>query len=60
MGHAMLHGLYCESLKHNVQIFSEYFALDLIMDKEEVLGAIALCMEDGSIHRLNPLAIRDE
>ena len=30
----------------------EYFALDLIMDKEGVCrGVIALCMEDGTIHR---------
>ena len=30
----------------------EYFALDLIMDKEGVCrGVMALCMEDGSVHR---------
>ena len=30
----------------------EYFALDLIMDKEGVCrGVLALCMEDGTIHR---------
>ena len=30
----------------------EYFALDLIMDKEGACrGVIALCLEDGSLHR---------
>lgn len=51
MGHAMLHALYSNSLKHDVQFFSEYFCLDLIMEGNKCLGVIALCMEDGSIHR---------
>lgn len=38
-------------------MFSEYFALDLIMEKGECLGVIALCMEDGSIHRFKHAAI---
>lgn len=29
----------------------EYFALDLLMENGECKGVIALCMEDGSIHR---------
>ena len=29
----------------------EYFALDLLMDKGECVGVIALCLEDGSLHR---------
>jgi len=33
-GHAMLHTLYGQAMKHNTQFFVEYFALDLIMDKE--------------------------
>jgi len=31
----------------------EYFALDLIMDKGKCVGVIALCMEDGTLHRFN-------
>ena len=51
-GHAILHTLYQQSLKHDVEFFVEYFALDLIMDDEGVCrGLIAWCLEDGSIHR---------
>jgi len=51
-GHALLHTLYGQALKHNATFFVEYFALDLIMDKEGVCrGVVALCLEDGTIHR---------
>jgi succinate dehydrogenase / fumarate reductase flavoprotein subunit len=51
-GHAILHTLYQQSLKHEVEFFVEYFALDLIMDEEGACrGVIAWCLDDGSIHR---------
>jgi succinate dehydrogenase / fumarate reductase, flavoprotein subunit len=50
-GHAMLHALYQQSLKYDADFYIEYFALDLIMENGECRGVIALCMEDGSIHR---------
>jgi succinate dehydrogenase / fumarate reductase flavoprotein subunit len=51
-GHAILHTLYQQSLKHEVEFFVEYFALDLIMDEEGACrGVMAWCLEDGSIHR---------
>ena len=50
-GHAMLHALYQQSLKYDADFFIEYFALDLIMEDGECRGVIAMCMEDGSIHR---------
>jgi len=51
-GHAMLHTLYGQSLRHAAEFFVEYFALDLIMDDEGACrGLIAMNMEDGSIHR---------
>jgi succinate dehydrogenase / fumarate reductase flavoprotein subunit len=51
-GHAILHTLYQQSLRNNVEFFSEYFALDLLMDGEGVCrGVIAWCLEDGTIHR---------
>ena len=51
-GHAILHTLYQQSLKHDVEFFVEYFALDLIMDDEGVCRCVtAWCLEDGSIHR---------
>ncbi|PWN29101.1 putative SDH1-succinate dehydrogenase flavo protein precursor, mitochondrial [Jaminaea rosea] len=50
-GHAMLHTLYGQSLRHNTNFFIEYFALDLIMEDGECVGVIALNQEDGTIHR---------
>lgn len=51
-GHAMLHTLYGQSLRHSAEFFIEYFALDLIMDDEGgCRGVIAMSIEDGSIHR---------
>ena len=50
-GHAMLHALYQQSLKYDADFFIEYFALDLIMEDGVCKGMIALCMEDGTIHR---------
>ncbi|HEY3654500.1 MAG TPA: succinate dehydrogenase flavoprotein subunit [Steroidobacteraceae bacterium] len=50
-GHAMLHTLYQQSLKHEGSFFIEYFALDLIMENGECRGVIALDMSDGTLHR---------
>ncbi len=50
-GHAMLHALYQQSLKYDADFYIEYFALDLIMEDGMCRGVIAMCMEDGSIHR---------
>src|SRR5262245_1488851 len=51
-GHAMLHTLYGQSLRHSAQFFVEYFAIDLIMDQDGACGGIvALCLEDGTLHR---------
>ena len=51
-GHAILHTLYGQSLRHNAQFFIEYFAIDLIMDaRGACCGVVALCLEDGTLHR---------
>ncbi|KAJ7835114.1 succinate dehydrogenase [Mycena olivaceomarginata] len=50
-GHALLHTLYGQSLRHDTQFFIEYFALDLLMQDGECCGIIALNMEDGTLHR---------
>ena len=51
-GHAILHTLYQQSLKHEAEFFIEYFAMDLIMDEEGVCrGVMAWNLEDGTIHR---------
>ena len=49
-GHAILHTLYSQSLKNNVDFFIEYFVLDLIFKDNECVGVLAWCLEDGSIH----------
>ncbi|MBS0213962.1 MAG: succinate dehydrogenase flavoprotein subunit [Proteobacteria bacterium] len=50
-GHAMLHTLYQQSLKHDAQFFIEYFALDLIMDAQGACrGVLALDMASGQLH----------
>ncbi|MBI3440653.1 MAG: succinate dehydrogenase flavoprotein subunit [Proteobacteria bacterium] len=51
-GHAILHTLYQQSLKHRAEFFIEYIALDLIMDDEGVCrGVMAWNLDDGTIHR---------
>jgi succinate dehydrogenase (ubiquinone) flavoprotein subunit len=50
-GHAILHSLYGQALRHNCQFFVEYFVMDLLMEDGECRGVIAICMEDGTIHR---------
>ncbi len=56
-GHAMLHALYQQSLKYAADFFIEYFAIDLIMDKGQCVGVIALCMDDGTLHRFRAKAV---
>jgi succinate dehydrogenase / fumarate reductase flavoprotein subunit len=51
-GHAILHSLYQQALKHDAQFFIEYFALDLLMDAEGVCrGVLAWNLADGTLHR---------
>lgn len=50
-GHAILHTLYQQSLKHDAQFFIEYFALDLIMENGVCRGVTALSLVDGTLHR---------
>jgi succinate dehydrogenase / fumarate reductase flavoprotein subunit len=50
-GHAILHTLYGQCVKHEVNFFIEYFALDLIMEDGVVRGVMAWNLDDGSIHR---------
>jgi len=51
-GHAILHTLYQQCLKHQAQFFIEYFALDLIMNENGACcGVVAWSLDDGKIHR---------
>jgi succinate dehydrogenase / fumarate reductase flavoprotein subunit len=57
-GHAILHTLYQQSLKHEVEFFVEYFALDLIMDEEGTCrGVMAWNLEDGTMHRFRAQSV---
>jgi succinate dehydrogenase / fumarate reductase flavoprotein subunit len=49
-GHAILHTLYQQALKHQAQFFIEYFVIDLIMDDGECKGILAWNLDDGSLH----------
>lgn len=51
-GHAMLHTLYGQSIKHECKYFIEYFAMDLLMVDGKCVGITALSMEDGTLHRM--------
>ena len=53
-GHAMLHTMYGQALKHAAEFYIEYFAIDLIMDENgRCRGVIALNLDDGTIHRFS-------
>jgi succinate dehydrogenase / fumarate reductase flavoprotein subunit len=51
-GHAILHTLYGQSLRHSAEFFIEYFAIDLLMDEGACRGVVALCLDDGTLHRV--------
>ena len=50
-GHAMLHTLYQQSLKHDAEFFIEYFAIDLIIEEGACRGVVALDLATGRLHR---------
>jgi succinate dehydrogenase / fumarate reductase flavoprotein subunit len=50
-GHAMLHTLYQQSLKHDAEFFIEYFAIDLMMEDGACRGVVAIDLATGSLHR---------
>ena len=51
-GHAILHTLYQQCLKHNTEFYVEYIALDLLMDDDGACrGLLAWNMDDGKLHR---------
>lgn len=53
-GHAILHTLYTQALRHNAQFFIEYFAVDLLMDEDGTCrGVVAWNLDDGTMHRFN-------
>jgi succinate dehydrogenase / fumarate reductase flavoprotein subunit len=52
-GHAMLHTMYGQALKHDVEFFIEHFAIDLMMDEGACRGLTAWKLDDGTLHRFS-------
>ena len=50
-GHAMLHTLYQQSLKHDAEFYIEYFAVDLMMEDGACRGVVAIDLATGRLHR---------
>ena len=49
-GHAILHTLYQQSLKHDAEFYIEYFATDLLMDEDGACrGVIAWDLAEGTL-----------
>lgn len=51
-GHAMLHTLYGNALKHDANFFIEHFALDLLMSDDGCVGVLAFDIEQGEYLKL--------
>lgn len=57
-GHAILHTLYQQALRHRAEFFVEYFALDLLMDEEGACrGVLAWNLADGGLHEFRAHAV---
>jgi succinate dehydrogenase / fumarate reductase flavoprotein subunit len=50
-GHAMLHTLYQQSLKHDAEFYVEYFAIELMMEDGACRGVVAIDLATGRLHR---------
>src|SRR5580698_7850078 len=50
-GHAMLHTLYQQSIRHEAEFYIEYFAIDLLMEGDECRGVVAIDLATGKLHR---------
>ncbi len=50
-GHAILHTLYQQALKHHAEFYVEYFAIDLIFEQGECRGVMAWDLNEGTLHR---------
>ncbi|WP_057831735.1 succinate dehydrogenase flavoprotein subunit [Colwellia sp. TT2012] len=49
-GHALLHCLYQQNVKNKTNVFSEWYALDLVKNSDgAVVGTTAICIETGEI-----------
>jgi succinate dehydrogenase / fumarate reductase flavoprotein subunit len=57
-GHAILHTLYQQSLKHDATFYIEYFAIDLLMDGNGACrGVLAWDLAEGTLHLFRAHAV---
>ncbi len=58
-GHAMLHTLYTQALKHDAKFFIEFFATDLVKDPRDgrIVGVLAIDLNEGTLHLFQGHAI---
>jgi succinate dehydrogenase / fumarate reductase, flavoprotein subunit len=50
-GHAILHTLYQQCVRHKAEFFVEYIAIDLLKDNDDhICGILAWCLDDGTLH----------
>lgn len=57
-GHAILHALYQQALKHDAQFFIEYFAIDLLMSEDgQCRGVLAWDLATGELHQFRAQAV---
>ncbi len=57
-GHAILHTLYQQSLKHDATFYIEYFAIDLLMDDDGACrGVLAWDLAEGQLHLFKAHAV---
>ncbi|MFT7287987.1 MAG: succinate dehydrogenase / fumarate reductase flavoprotein subunit [Halieaceae bacterium] len=49
-GHALLHTLYQNNMKHETIFFNEWFATDIVKNQDgSVVGVMAICIETGEV-----------
>ena len=50
-GHAILHTLYQQCVRHQAEFYVEYIVIDLLKDPEgNICGVLAWCLDDGTLH----------
>ncbi len=49
-GHALLHCLYQQNVKNKTNVYSEWYALDLVKNSDgAIVGSTAICIETGEV-----------
>lgn len=56
-GHVILHTLYEQCLKNDVEFLNEWFVTELIIDNNEAKGVIAIDIRNGEVHAIKAKAI---